>query len=271
MPHRSLLYPENTLFRIVTMTALAMLLSVMAGPAFSQSPADSLGIDPETYDPRFEIMLGGAAAGLASPTAWSSDQYYGGAVGLTMNILYWLSVQGARELSYGSSLDDEWIDYGPHHQLHASLRPYLDSAWGGIRFDLPASWLGADRFRIHSILCSAGLFREEYAIRSREHRYYRNPYGWKDGDPAELMTKNRQDTAAEVSGYYVSIAARWRLDRILNRSEDVWFGQYGFDAGVRYKAARSSSVPWPNLEPVPSGFAGAQVFINFFTKIDLIF
>ena len=246
--------------------ALAGVLIFLAPAAWSQDD-----IDPETYDPRFEIMIGGGASNLNSPPDWSGEQYYSATLGITMNLLDWLSLQAGKELSYGSNLIPDWIDYGPHHQLSTSLRPYRDGTWTGGRLDIPLGWMESGHLNIHSILVSFGMFWDDYAIRSTEHRYYVNPYGWQTGDAPELRKQNRNDHVADLSGYYVSLAARWRLDQLRKTSPDSWIGHYGIDAGVRYTTAGESSVRYDTLMPVPSGFAGVQVFVNLFTKIDLLF
>ncbi len=237
-------------------------------PGSSQVAPD---INPETYNPRFEIMLGGGATNMFSAPEWSSDQYFSGMVGLTMNVLKWFSIQGAKELSYGTKLESEWIDYGPHYQLNTSLRPFMNSSWGGVRFDIPLDGMKLKHYSIHSLLCSFGMFRDEFAIRSTEQRYYRTSEGWKTGESPETINKSSQDTTANMSGYYVSLAARWRLDQILNRDPESFFGQYGIDTGIRYRSVATSSLSYQNLAAVPSGFSGVQVFVHFFTKIDLLF
>ena len=237
----------------------------LSAPGFAQDT------DPDTYDPRFEIALSGGISQLSSSPDWCSDRYYSGSLIFSMNITDWLAVQGGKEIAYGSDIDRTWFDYGPHYQLNANTRPFRGGTLAGVRFDIPLTWFGRDYFHIHSLLWSAGLVWDGFELRGDEQLYYRTPYGWESGETPETREGSYQNKIADVNGYYIGLAARWRFDRLFGSGSESMIGQYGMDAGVRYTGYSDSSLEYDTLMAAPSGFSGIQLFVTFFTKIDLLF
>ena len=233
--------------------------------------AQETEFDPESYNPRFEIGIGGGGAILQSPPSWSGDQYVDGRLSLAMRIIDGILIQGGKSIGQGSDPGGDWFDYGPHYRLNATQPGVRSGTWAGVRVDVPMTALKHDFLRIQSILISGGLVWDEYDIRGEEQEFYRTPYGYRTGESPDVRTETRRDRAADMDGYYVSLAARWRLNPAMTANPDSWYGYYGLDAGLMYTRYTSASLAHDTLMDAPTGFSGIQLFVNLYVKIDLLF
>lgn len=249
--------------------AIAALLIALGTSGGKSAFSDE--IDPSTYDPRFEFDLGGNATFLSTPTDWSSDRALDFQFSISMKVVNGVSIQGGKAIGFGGNPDVKMIDYGPSYQLLSLGPPQHTSTWGGIRLEIPASRIGCDIMRISEILCSAGIVRDTYHIRSREQRYYSIPYGYQTSASYISRKKDRNDRACDLDGYYIALAARWRLDSQTNATPEDLLVYHGIDAGLRYSIFPDHSRAYDTLEQPPSDFSSLQIFLNMYFKIDLLF
>ena len=186
------------------MLCTGMLMMMTATAAAQQTD-----FDPTTYNPRFEVGVGGGISMLQSYPDWSDDQYVTGRLSFTMKIIDGLAIEYSRHIGYGSELGSEWFEYGPHYRVKANLLPYNEGTWAGIRVEVPMTTMRMEFWGIHSILISGGMVWDTYSIRGDTQEYYKNSYGYLTGDIPVEDDDTRLDRAADVDGYYVSAAARW--------------------------------------------------------------
>lgn len=251
--------------RVSILPIICTLITVSA-PALAQESG------PFQYDSRFEISLGGEARLLSSSADWSSERYGGGFLKVAMNLFAGLGIEYGRGFAYGEYLDRDAFEYGAHRILNGALNPAIYSSFFGLRYTIPSQRIRPQGlFSTNSIQIGAGMVWDRFYIRSDEYWYYTNAFGWQSNDTAiSNIGGDRKDTAADIDGYYVSLAGRWRLDQ-QEAAADGGNGQYGIDAGIRYLVYTDSQLAQNNLDEVPDNLSGAQVFVSLFVGLDLFY
>ena len=223
--------------------------------------------DEEDYGPRFELGVGGSLVMPQSMPEWSAE-YYGSAI-LTSSFRFFegLSIQGGRNIAFGGEPDTEWFDYGDHYQIESDKGTYIEGTWLGLRYDIPLRKYNLEFENIHTIYFGGGLLWDDYGIRSENQKYYIEEKAWEEsGSPDEVNDSLHHFKFSELEGYYVTFAARWRVDTE-NAEKDSWIGAYGFDFGIRYSDYTKCSPEYENIVKSKSNFCNYQIFLVGFAKI----
>ena len=152
-------------------------------------------------------------------------------------------------------------------------RTYKFGEWLGARYEIPMSKFNKDIHGIHTVYFSGGVTWDEFQIRSTRQAHFKTVHGWDAGEePEEVVSSDRSYKVADVKGYYIGIAARWRLDKKETTGvDDSWMGPYGFDIGVRYTDYFESTTKYDNIVKPKSSFNNYQIYINIFLKIGLLY
>ncbi len=228
--------------------------------------------DQSIYDPRFEIGIGATALEMHSRPEWISKYYTSGIMTLSYRIANGLSVQGGKNFGHGlKQLTKKWINYGNHAQVNIENGTYTEDLWLGTRYEIPMSKLNRDYAGIHTIYCAGGVTWGEYGIRGKNYRYYQTENGWDLGEPFEPRTSESSLKTADLTGYYIALAARWRVDTAYTEEEDSWLGSYGLDIGVRYTRYPGCTTKYDNIIKAKSNFNYYQIFIIAFLKLRFLY
>ncbi|HDY89869.1 MAG TPA: hypothetical protein ENH82_17345, partial [bacterium] len=203
--------------------------------------------DQFAYGPRFEIGIGPSVSRMQSQPEWSSKFYASTVMNFSYRIVYGLSVQLGKNFSYGLAPRPEWINYGPHYQINTDMGTYYNATWIGARYDIPINKLNKDIHGIHTFYFAMGATNDEYSIRSGRQRYYIEEYGWESVGKFEEESLVHSYKTADLSGYYVALAARWRLDTEFTEEKGSWIGAYGLDIGIRYTRYPNFDTKYDNI------------------------
>ena len=229
--------------------------------------------DKNTYNPRFEIGLGGGGTRVRSRPEWSSKHYGSIIYSLSCRIAYGLSLQAGGDVALGSEPPQTEIFYGDKDIINTKDGTYKFGEWLGARYEIPMSKFNKDIHGIHTVYFSGGVTWDEFQIRSTRQAHFKTVHGWDAGEePEEVVSSDRSYKVADVKGYYIGIAARWRLDKKETTGvDDSWMGPYGFDIGVRYTDYFESTTKYDNIVKPKSSFNNYQIYINIFLKIGLLY
>ncbi|MFC1490307.1 hypothetical protein ACFL6K_03765 [Candidatus Latescibacterota bacterium] len=224
------------------------------------------------YGPRLEVGIGNSVSMMQSNPDWTSSLYYSGSLNYAYRIIYGLSVHGGVSLGLGASPGNEWYEYGAHEMINSEKGTMIDSSWLGARYEIPISLFKKDFYKINSLYLSGGLSSHDFRFNSKSQRYYKEEYGWRDGEIPQLSEDKRvYYRAAESKGYYIAAAARWRFDTKDTNENDSWLGSIGLDVGVRYNSYYDVETKYDNLMPAKSNFSNFQIFIVGFMKVKLLY
>ncbi|MBT4482889.1 MAG: hypothetical protein HOC71_04330, partial [Candidatus Latescibacteria bacterium] len=199
---------------------------------------------------------------LQSYPDWVSEYYTTGLVTTAVRIFRGLSIQAAVEYGLGDELSTEWMDYSENIRIKTTERTSTEVSWFGIRYEIPMSVFHRNFWRIDSLCFSLGKMYSKYYVRS--DTWIKNDILF-DENPMENFK------LADISGPYAAFAARWRLDTVVTKGTDSWFGAYGIDLGVRYVKYSDSSPKHDNIMKPDSAFSSFQVFVIGFMKIKLLY
>lgn len=227
--------------------------------------------DQSIYDPRFEIGVGATGSRMQSRPEWSSKYYTSGVMALSYRIAYGLSIQGEKNFGYGQRQLSKWINYGNHGQVNIDEGTYSEGSLVGARYEIPMSKFSRDIAGIHTFYCAGGLTWAEYGIRGRNYRYYKTENGWDLSEAPEKRTSDSSLKTADLTGYYLTIAARWRVDTAYTEEEESWLGSYGLDIGVRYTRYPGGNTKYDNIMKAKSNFNYYQIFIVVFLKLRFLY
>ncbi|MFC1538370.1 hypothetical protein ACFL6H_03015 [Candidatus Latescibacterota bacterium] len=223
------------------------------------------------YGPRFEIGIGSGLSKMLMKPEWSSEYYYTGSLNYAYRIIYGLSVQGGKNLGLGNRLENEWYEYGTNLQVDSAGGTFRESSWMGLRYEIPMSLLKKDYKKIHAVYVSGGISWDEFAFNSKSQKRYETDYGWQTGKSSIMEYNNGSYKTADLKGYYIAAAARWRFNTVDTDEEDSWLGSYGLDFGLRYIGYYNSDVKYDNIMPVKSNFGYYQIFVVGFLKIKFLY
>jgi hypothetical protein len=223
------------------------------------------------YGPRIEIGVGSGVSAMQSYPEWSSSSYYSGTLTYAYRLIYGLSVQGGRTLGVGGSTDTEWYDYGSKHQILAEKGTYRESSWLGVRYEIPMSMIKKDFKKINSVYMAGGVSWDEFALRSKSQKIYKNDYGWQSGEFPISDNNDGSYRAADTKSYYIAAAARWQIKTQATDKDDSWLGSIGIDLGVRYNGFYDIETKFPNIEKAHSNFGYFQIFIAAIMKVKLFY
>ncbi len=226
--------------------------------------------DQFNYGPRFEVGVGPSLSRMKSRPEWTSKLYAAVVMNLSYRIIYGLSIHGGKNAAYGFAPSPEWIDYGSHNQINTDKGTYGEATWLGARYDIPLSKFNYDFNGIHTIYIAGGTTWDEYGIRSEKQRYYATEQDWDSGKYEEKTLDSAYKTA-DLKGYYIALAARWRLDTAHTEEKDSWIGSYGLDIGVKYTGYTDYDTKFDNIMDVRSNFNYYQIFIIGFLKFRFLY
>jgi len=227
--------------------------------------------DQFTYGPRFEVGFGPSMSRMRSRPDWSSKFYAAVVMNLSYRIIYGLSIHGGRNFAYGLAPRPEWINYGSNYQINTDKGTYGEANWLGARYDIPLNKLKNDFEGIHTIYIAGGMTMDEYGIRSEKQNYYVIEKGWESGSKFEAKSLERAYRTADLKGYYIALAARWRLDTEHTEEKDSWIGSYGLDIGVKYTRYTDCDTKFDNIMDARSNFNYYQIFIIGFLKFKFLY
>jgi len=227
--------------------------------------------DQTIYGPKFEIGIGATGLQTHSRSEWISKHYTSGVMTLSYRIVNGISIQGGKNFGYGKKQSLKWINYGDHAQVNLENGTYTEDLWFGARYEIPMSKLNRDYSGIHTIYCAGGVIRGEYGIRGKNYRYYQTENGWDLSEVFETRTSESSLKTADLTGYYITLAARWRVDTAYTEEEDSWLGSYGLDIGVRYARYPGCNTKYDNIIKAKSNFNYYQIFIIAFLKLRFLY
>lgn len=227
--------------------------------------------EQNNYGPRLEVGIGSGFLQMLSEPDWSSKSYYSGSLNYAYRIIYGFSLQGGNNLGFGAVPSEDWYNYGTYCQINSKSGTYRESSWLGARYEIPMSVIKKDFKGIDSILVSGGLSWDKFAFKSKTQKKYEKEFGWKSGEVPLLEYKKGSYDTADLEGYYISVAARWRFDTVDTVESDSWLGSYGIDLGVKYNSYNDSSTKYDNLEQAKSNMGYYQVFIVIFMKLKFLY
>ena len=231
----------------------------------------SYAADNSAYGPRFEGGITGSGSRMRSRPDWSSKLFVKGGGYLSYRILYGLSIQGGKNFGIGNLPLSAWITTSQYDRIDPDKGGYSEGSWAGIRYDVPLSLLNQKIYDIHTIYIAGGTAWDTYGVRSSITRHYSQPYGWISGSTWEDMKTSRSFKVADLTGYYVALAARWRFNTLFTESKDSWIGSYGLDIGVRYTRYTDCDCARDDIEEARSNFNYYQIFVSGFLKYNILF
>jgi len=246
-----------------------MFLCLFITLAFSQAAGTQTTMDDFTYGPRLEFGINGAGLQFGSRPGWSSKYALTGGIYMSYRILYGLTFLGGMSFGIGSPPGSDTINYGPHYQINTDKGGYSEGTWIGARYDLPLNLIHKQIYNIHTVYIAGGAIWNSYGIRSDKQKYY--PDGWESGTEGEPRMENRWYRVADMSGYFVALAARWRFDTINTEVRGSWIGSYGLDIGVRYTRYSDCEPARDTIETAGSNFNNFQIFIAGSLKLRLLY
>jgi len=218
--------------------------------------------DNPTYGPPIEIGCGGSGYRMQSRPDWGSKYCVAGFGTVAVRVFKGLSIQAGKEYGNGDNPRVDLVNYGENVILRANKRTTQQASWIGARYDVPASIFNSDFMGMDFICASAGMMFTKFGLKCN--------YQVVDGILNKLP--NTEDfRIAKVSGPFVGLTARWRIDSDITRGTDAWFGAYGFDIGVRYTRYTDQTTKHDNITAPKSNFNCYQLFIVAFVKIKLLY
>ena len=111
--------------------------------------------DKNTYNPRFEIGLGGGGTRVRSLPEWSSKHYGSVIYSLSCRIAYGLSLQAGGDVALGSEPPQTEIFYGDKDVINTKDGTYKFGEWLGARYEIPMSIFNRDIHGINTVYFSA--------------------------------------------------------------------------------------------------------------------
>jgi hypothetical protein len=232
-------------------------------------PGGVYSADKDPYGPRIELGFGGLASRMQSRPEWSSKYFNSVLVTGSYRVISGLSVQGGLDTGQGPHSQSPWLDYGPRKQVSTDGGSYMNGQWVGLRYDIPLKQHYASD--IHTIYFAGGVTRYLFGTKSKWQRNYKTDYGWDNNENPENINSENSFKLADMKGYYLAVAARWRFNLDMSPNADSWLGAYGVDLGVRYLRHNKHSLEYDNIDIPKSNFNSYQVFATLFLKLKLFY
>ena len=232
-------------------------------------PGGVSGADKDPYGPRIEIGIGGMASRMQSRPEWSSKYYTSALATASYRVIKGLSVQGGIDTGQSGHSQSPWLEYGPHMQISTDGGSYMNGQWMGLRYDIPLKQ--KDASDIHTIYFAGGVSKYIYGTKSKWQLKYKTDYGWENNENPETINAEDSFKLADMKGYYLAVAARWRFSLDMAPKTDSWLGAYGVDFGVRYSRLNKHTLEYDNLDIPKSNFNNYQIFATLFLKLKLFY
>ena len=254
---------------LVFIVSLCLLLSfTFEHSAIAQ--ASDTGSQPDTAaesPQRFELGVGGGGLLMNSTPEWVSDYYYQAFVSLSYRLFAGLSIEGGKDISFGGDIESTWTNASEHQQALTNKGTTKYGSWLGARYEFSLPGTSKNLLSTDAVLLSGGVTWNNFHIRSDNHKYYDEANGWEtDSQQYEEYNTLREFSVADLTGYYVSVAGRWRMDTRKSLFSALQVGHYGIDAGFRYTMFNDHSLSHVSLEE-PADMSSLQVFAKMYLKI----
>jgi len=210
------------------------------------------------YGPRLEIGGGLSGARFQSRPNWVDKYSFGGTITAAVRIYEGLSVQVGKDYTVGDEPRPSWIEYGKDRLLETKEGTVMEVSWGGLRYEIPARYVGMDFFGMSFVYALAGVRIAKYGIMSG--RAFQ-------GNGIVDLAGISNYRIAKITTPYAAVAGRWRFKTDMSEDAESWFGSYGLDVGVRYIRGGDVVRRHDNIMKPKSHFNSYELFIIAFMKI----
>lgn len=257
-------------FIVVAIVTVLILPFICTNSASAQTRNTAAASDSTESDiPPFEIGVGFNGTMIDSPPEWISEYYINALVTISWRIFGGFYIDGGKDFGAGGDISEKWLSISSRRQVYSNRGTNKYGTWIGARYEFNIKNKSFNFIKADAVYIGGGMTRDDIHIRTDLYRTYDNDNGWESENPS-YQEKDSKDAfkAGELNGYYVTIAARWRLDTRKTALSTRRIGNYGIDAGVRYTAYDDYSPGHDSLEP-PEDLSSLQIFIKMYLKIGL--
>jgi len=243
---------RNKLVTTVIFAAVIAVSSMWTGNVFAYDAF---------YGPGLELGAGLTGLQMNNNPGWIGDYYGSGFGSGALRIYKGLSIQGGFGFGKGQDPKSDWVGMTGKKRLWSQEGSSIGNVFYGLRYEIPMYRFNFGKLGPEFIYVGVGIDKKKFKIESSVV----------DNDGVPELNGTELYELASVTGYYYTLAGRWKIKTDETIEGDSWFGSYGLDVGVRYFKHSDSELKYAGSQPFKSSFNSMEIFVLAFMKVKLLY